>query len=409
MKRTFIESYQFKVESKDVVEEGGKRLLKLTGVFQKGNSVNKNKRVYSTELLTREAGRFQKKIKEGTAMGKAYHPSFWDFGGSGGATDISHRVTELHMEGDLLLGELVVFETNSGKDITAIVDGGGTVSISSRGYGSSKREKWPKDTKGAKEVSIIQDDYVLEAFDIVTNPSVTIAKLHVTEAVERILNGESVKDVIGEAAVMGASNLFNKNNKGEDTIMKSVAELKESYPAIHDQVYTIAETKGKELGKKEAQKETENRMKLENETAIGVIKTEHEAAVVVLNKENSDKIKVLETENADLKKKMEATESAKLATDIKSAVTKKISDSNFKDCYGEDEIAAMCSVTTVEDAEKAFDKLEALMVKVSGASGDNSGKGKIKNPDTNEDDTSGSDAFSKEGIAEMRRSAGIDG
>jgi hypothetical protein len=46
----------------------------IQGVLQRANALNQNKRIYSRDLLLREANKFQKKIDEKLSGGELDHP-----------------------------------------------------------------------------------------------------------------------------------------------------------------------------------------------------------------------------------------------------------------------------------------------------------------------------------------------
>lgn len=137
-------------------------------VLQKWGIENKNGRVYSKEILERENTRYQEYIKMGTSLGELNHPesSIID------ADRVSHRVVETWWEGKTLMGKLELDTTpgyhklgvisSVGDKVVNMIRKGWTVGISSRGVGSLKQE-------GGK--NMVQDDFELICWDIVTSPS----------------------------------------------------------------------------------------------------------------------------------------------------------------------------------------------------------------------------------------------
>lgn len=137
-------------------------------VLQKWGVENKNGRVYPKEILERENDRYQEYIKMGTSLGELNHPesSIID------ADRVSHRITETWWEGRTLMGKLELDTTpgyhklgvisSVGDKVVNMIRKGWTVGISSRGVGSLKQE-------GGKNV--VQDDFELICWDIVTSPS----------------------------------------------------------------------------------------------------------------------------------------------------------------------------------------------------------------------------------------------
>lgn len=350
----------FIVESHDIVTldeantVGGDKkeqtFLKLTGTFQKGNSPNGNKRIYKTELLERELGRIQSRLSRGLALGKAYHPGFFDPGGPSGVTDISHRITKLWMEGDVVKGELLVFRTTSGKDIEAITDGGGKIGISSRGYGSSKFYNKAK-VAGVeyKDVFIIDDNYRLETFDLVLNPSVKTAIMFPVK--ETINNNKVSNDKVDEALKSDKSICKKDNSRGGNKSM-TIEELKSLHPELYNNVRDAAIKEGKELTLKD--------VKATNEAAIISVNEEKASEIKVLKEANetltSDNVS-LKKENEELKVDKAKVEADKLAVDIKVAVTDAINSSDYKKYFKEEDIVNICQV--VESTDTAKKEVEA--------------------------------------------------
>ena len=74
----------------------------------------------------------------------------------------SHLVKEARMDGDTVFGVIELLDTPSGKILQSLVESGVTLGISSRGVGSTKQQ-------GSS--LIVQEDFQLICFDIVSEPS----------------------------------------------------------------------------------------------------------------------------------------------------------------------------------------------------------------------------------------------
>lgn len=142
--------------------------IEIYAVLQKWGVENKNGRVYPEEILKREAKRYQEFIDMGTSMGELNHPesSIID------ADRISHRITEIWWNGKTLMGKMELDTTpgylksgiisSVGDKALNMIRKGWTVGISSRGVGSLKNENGK---------NVVQDDFELICWDIVTSPS----------------------------------------------------------------------------------------------------------------------------------------------------------------------------------------------------------------------------------------------
>lgn len=141
------------------MEKNNGRLL-VKGVLQRANAKNQNGRVYPREILMREAKKYSDiNIKERRALGELDHPDSTVVN----LNNVSHNITEMHWNGDDLVGTVEVLSTPSGNILKELFKSGIKLGISSRGLGSVRQLG-----EGAVEV---QDDFELIAFDFVSNPS----------------------------------------------------------------------------------------------------------------------------------------------------------------------------------------------------------------------------------------------
>ena len=142
--------------------------LILYAVLQKYDIPNKNGRIYPESVLRRENDKYQAIIKNGGALSELNHPtsSLIDL------DRVSHSILETWWEGNVLVGKIKVYTSPGWKkmgiisckgDQTAnLLLNGATLGISSRGVGSLKT---------AKGQNVVQDDFELVCFDIVSSPS----------------------------------------------------------------------------------------------------------------------------------------------------------------------------------------------------------------------------------------------
>ena len=135
----------------------GKILIK--GILQRAEAQNQNGRVYPHPILAREAKKYESLIGEKRALGELDHPD----SSVVNLSNVSHNIVEMHWEGKDLMGTIEVLNTPSGKILQELLKGGILVGISSRGLGSVQES-----TEGG---AVVQDDFELIAFDMVSNPS----------------------------------------------------------------------------------------------------------------------------------------------------------------------------------------------------------------------------------------------
>ena len=142
--------------------------LILYAVLQKYDVPNKNGRIYPESVLRRENDKYQIVIKNGGAMNELNHPtsSLIDL------DRVSHSILETWWEGNVLIGKIKI-NTSPGWQKMGIISckgdqaanllrNGNTLGISSRGVGS---------LKNMKGQNVVQEDFELVCFDLVSSPS----------------------------------------------------------------------------------------------------------------------------------------------------------------------------------------------------------------------------------------------
>ena len=142
--------------------------LILYAVLQKSDTPNKNGRIYPDALLKRENEKYQILIKKGGAINELNHPS-------SSLIDldrVSHSILETWWEGKTLLGKIKLFTSpgwkkmgivsTRGDQAAMLLMNGATLGISSRGVGSLKSDRGQ---------NVVQDDFELVCFDLVSSPS----------------------------------------------------------------------------------------------------------------------------------------------------------------------------------------------------------------------------------------------
>lgn len=160
--------------------ENGKKNYFIEGVFMQGNIKNRNGRVYPTEVLDKEVGRYNKEyVEKKRAYGELGHPT----GPTINLERVSHMITKLERDGDNYVGRAkIMTETPYGAIVKSLMDEGATLGVSSRGMGSLKQ--------GRNGVAQVQDDfYLATAADIVADPSAPNAFVEgIMEGAEWIFN-----------------------------------------------------------------------------------------------------------------------------------------------------------------------------------------------------------------------------
>lgn len=97
-------------------------------------------------------------VKDNRATGELDHPE----DSVVNLKNVSHIVTEIWWNGNDVMGKVKVLDTPSGRILKDLVNAGVKLGISSRGIGSVR-----EDSGG----TIVEDDFQLICFDIVSEPS----------------------------------------------------------------------------------------------------------------------------------------------------------------------------------------------------------------------------------------------
>jgi hypothetical protein len=169
-KQLLIDHTPFHISKLSLIEGkiGGGR-MRVKGKLQEAEVKNGNGRVYSKEILEREAKRYADgPIKSNTALGELDHPESMVVN----LNNTSHNIKRIWWENNDLMGELEILNTPSGKIAQEIISAGIPLGISSRGMGSVKQ---------IGETVEVQDDFELLCFDLVSVPSTPNAYMKLAE------------------------------------------------------------------------------------------------------------------------------------------------------------------------------------------------------------------------------------
>jgi hypothetical protein len=131
----------------------------VKGVLQRANAKNQNGRVYMKPTLQREAATYTENfIKERRALGELDHSD----SAVVNLKNVSHNVTEMHWDGDDLVGTVEILPTPNGNILKELFKANIRLGISSRGMGTVKKDL-------REDIDIVQDDYSLISFDFFSN------------------------------------------------------------------------------------------------------------------------------------------------------------------------------------------------------------------------------------------------
>ena len=155
----------------------GEKTYAIEGIFMQAETKNRNGRIYPREVMNKAVGKYiNEQVSKGRAVGELNHPD----GPTVNLDKVSHKIENLQWEGNDVVGKATILETPMGKIVKGLLDGGVQLGVSTRGMGSLAREN---------NAMIVQPDFMLNAVDIVQDPSAPNAFVNgVMEGVEWVWN-----------------------------------------------------------------------------------------------------------------------------------------------------------------------------------------------------------------------------
>lgn len=145
-------------------------LKKLKGTLSTLGKKNRNGRIYSKELWENvlNSEYWQDMISNNSLFGECVHPA--DNRSTSDpfeidANNVSHRISEAHIEGDRLIGTVEILDTDAGRNIASLIDSGCNIGISARGAGDLNGDEVDPNT------------YQFKTFDLTFRPSDFNARL----------------------------------------------------------------------------------------------------------------------------------------------------------------------------------------------------------------------------------------
>ena len=138
----------------------------LSGRLQTADTKNGNGRSYPFKVLKREIDNYDQVIKDNRALGELDHPDDSVIN----LRNVSHVVTDIWWEGKDVMGKIKVLDTPSGRILKDLINSGIKLGISSRGLGSVQ--------ESMNGVTMVQEDFELICFDIVSEPSTPNAYMY---------------------------------------------------------------------------------------------------------------------------------------------------------------------------------------------------------------------------------------
>ena len=152
-----MELIREEIEQVEVIVEqrNGKKNLYIEGVFLQGDIKNRNGRMYPSDTLAREVGRYNEQfVGKGRALGELGHPD----GPTINLDRVSHKITSLRQEGSNFIGRAQILSTPMGNIAKSLLDEGVKLGVSSRGLGSLKEDR--------NGIKVVGEDFMLSLIHI---------------------------------------------------------------------------------------------------------------------------------------------------------------------------------------------------------------------------------------------------
>ena len=158
-------------------KDGGGKKYAIEGIFAQAESQNRNGRIYPRGIMESAVNKYvTEQVSKGRAVGELNHPE----GPTVNLDKVSHKIENLQWQGNDVVGKATILDTPMGKIVQGLLEGGVQLGVSTRGMGSLMRQG---------NVNIVKDDFLLNAIDIVQDPSAPGAFVNgIMEGVEWVWN-----------------------------------------------------------------------------------------------------------------------------------------------------------------------------------------------------------------------------
>ena len=163
-------------------EKNGKKTYAIEGIFMQAEAKNRNGRIYPKGVMESAVSKYNiEQVQKGRAVGELNHPE----GPTVNLDKVSHKIESLDWQGNDVVGKATILETPMGQIVKGLLDGGVKLGVSTRGMGSLQR---------GQDAMIVKDDFLLNAVDIVQDPSAPSAFVNgVMEGVEWVWNNGMIE------------------------------------------------------------------------------------------------------------------------------------------------------------------------------------------------------------------------
>jgi len=164
MEQLFLEDYTDVFKYQLLESSKDKLGYYIRGIVSRAGTKNKNKRIYPIPVMENAVNELQEAVASGGFVGELDHPPTPKIN----INKISHKITKLKMAPDgAVLAEMVVLDTDEGKTLKKLIDGGVRLGVSTRGLGGVK----PYVGELGEGLVEVQPGFRMKAIDVVFDPS----------------------------------------------------------------------------------------------------------------------------------------------------------------------------------------------------------------------------------------------
>ena len=158
-------------------KDGKPKSFAIEGVFAQAESKNRNGRIYPKPIMEKAVDKYvTEQVAQKRAVGELNHPE----GPTVNLDKVSHLITDLHFEGNDVVGKAQILDTPMGQIVKGLLEGGVQLGVSTRGMGSLEQKNG---------INYVRDDFILNTVDIVQDPSAPAAFVNgIMEGVDWVWN-----------------------------------------------------------------------------------------------------------------------------------------------------------------------------------------------------------------------------
>ena len=206
-----MELIREEIEQVEVIVEqrNGQKHLYIEGIFLQGDIKNRNGRMYPSQTLAKEVGRYNEQfVGKGRALGELGHPD----GPTINLDRVSHKITSLRQEGSNFIGRAQILSTPMGNIAKSLLDEGVKLGVSSRGLGSLREDR--------NGIKVVGEDFMLAtAADIVADPSAPDAFVNgIMEGKEWVWDGGILREKLAEKTYKTINTLVDQKRLEEQKL-----------------------------------------------------------------------------------------------------------------------------------------------------------------------------------------------